>query len=228
MHSVSLCNDTHGHSVVTHVCEVEQEHYTGLSGGVSQELSASIPPGGSTPQLTVTFTGGSDDDCPTGVSRSTVLYIDCDPDATVPSNMAVIFEAPCRRSFALSALEGCIKCTDADYTSTISECDEGQQVTTQVRQGKCAGPKVITTSTTCEAELLVPFYTIGVVAAMAAGLLLLLVGVGCLVVRNRRMHRSYAQLMEERSGNEMGGLGAKGSTSMLDSSMDLEHGLDTL
>jgi Na+/H+ antiporter NhaA len=65
----------------------------------------------------------------------------------------------------------------------------------------------------------VPYYGVAVVFGL---LVLLLAGVLFLVFRNRRISQSYSRLLEQQEGTQLGSLKTTTSTSMVDSSVDLE------
>lgn len=227
---VKICNNTKGEALVTYVCEVDDKTHTGVSAGEVIQFGVT-----SDNKLEMTFSGGSDEGCEGGDTRTTRVIFSCDPDVSGVSQVLLVYaEGACSRTFSVSALQGCLACdanfdttfahVNSDYSNVQSECLDGSRTFTFLRKNRCNGPAVHTVTVSCESELQVPYYSIAVVAGL---LVALLIGVGFLIFRNRRISQSYSQLLEQREGNAMGGLGGQGSTSMIDNSLDLEHGLDS-
>jgi hypothetical protein len=225
-----VCNNSVGEAVPTYVCEVDPTSRYGVSAGTS--LASSVTPNG---ELQLVYTGGSDENCPSGGTRQTTVLVQCNPNAGVLDVRAELaLELSCARVFRVSALQGCRACStvftagqtsNGDYSRVVSECVAGVQNVTLVRIGQCSGASSVTSSQTCEAQLPVPYYGVAVVF----GLVMVLGGIVLfLVFRNRRINQSYTQLLERQEGMQMGGLGGSGGstssgTSLVDPSVDGEN-----
>ena len=232
-----LCNDTRGRPVPTLVCEIDPATGHGTSAASSVRFEPVPEAASSGALLQAVFSGGSDAACASGEVRSTRVLLECAPGAGTEEVRAELVAAAgaCTRVFRASLLAGCRACSgdfsgagaNPDYAAVVSECVSGAQNVTFVRNVACAGPATMTVTVVCAAQLPVPYYG---VAAVFGLLVLLVVGVLALVFRNRRMHQSYARLLEEREGSQMGAMAARTpSTSMMDSSVDLEApGTETL
>jgi hypothetical protein len=132
----SVCNDTQGNLVQTHVCEVDPISGRGVSGGSSVSFGTTLEG-----ELLVTFAGGSDVGCPAGQVRESSIVLQCSPDAGVLDLRAELAfaDGPCRRFFRLPALQGCRACSSVfpasvsdtsanpDYSVVVSQCTNSIQ-----------------------------------------------------------------------------------------------------
>ena len=224
--AASVCNDTSGALVQSHVCEVDPVTGHATSAGSSVVF-------GTTPdnqQLQLTFSGGADcDTSGTAGVRESTLIIECSPEATRVET-ELVFADGCRRIFRMRAIYGCRGCSSSfgagssnpDYSLVVSECVNNLKNLTYLRTSRCAGPMKHVESVACtSSEVDVPYYGVAIVFGI---LVVLLAGVLFLVFRNRKISRSYTQLLEQRESNvPMGTLSTNSGTSMMDSSVDLEN-----
>lgn len=205
LNDASVCNTTSGTAVPTYVCEVNTKSGTGTSGG--NLLMPEIIDG----QLTLTYTGGSDAGCDAGEARKTRLVLQCDEAAALsaddahkrPPSVSLLYaDGPCHNTFSLSTYEACPVCSARDYADPgeLPACQEGVATTVKVKSNACKGPRLLTTTAPCSMPLTFP---LPAVVGVLAAIVLLGVGVGLLVWRNRSIHARYSSLLAQASATEL-------------------------
>lgn len=222
----AVCNNTLGNGPVsTYVCEVDAITGEGRSGGnlIQPELQDG--------KLILTYVGGSADGCPDGQERITRILTQCDEIAALepsyantterkPSMALLLADGPCRRTFTLTSYATCPTCTAADYRVAFElPCENGVAVTNGVKATACQGPQfVVMSSRTCSTYS----FPLAAVIAVVCALVLLGLGIGWLVYRNRRIHHQYSALLAQAGGVELGPSGSGDFSNSLEESGDKE------
>lgn len=195
-----LPSDSVSHACPDHAYVCGFNTVTSTSINLGAHLSVTyIPPvqPNTTDGSGIRFLYENGDRCRGGTEWSTELVAYCYDDIDNPPIRRRVLLGDCRYSIIYNTMGGCPTCTDADYRTVRSDCNDGVRTVSVVRSSICNGPSIRSTSTqSCTAGYETPlwvFFGLTLGFAVIAALLIFF------IVRHRQISDKYELLQNEES-----------------------------